>query len=225
MSAPTIERTAVRSRAARKPPARSRIVGVLLSVTLIVATIAVLLPFYAAWKVVGDAGVDDRQPTDAIVVLGAAQFNGRPSPVLAARLAHAKVLYRQSVAPRIVTVGGKQRGDRYTEARAGLAYLVDHGVPAADVSAVGRGRDTQQSLEAVALMAEREGWRNITLVSDPAHMARAQAIADRLGFTTHLSPTRRGDGSTMTGGYMTREVAGWLAFTLVQRWSTPRLLG
>lgn len=211
-------------RSARSATKRSRAVGVLLSLMLVGVLMAALLPFYAAWRVVGDAAVDDRRPTDAIVVLGAAQFNGKPSPVLAARLDHAGALYRRSVAPRIVTVGGKQRGDHYTEARAGMNYLVDHGVPATDVSAVGVGRDTQQSLRAVAAMAKREGWHDVTLVSDPAHMARAHAIAAKLGFSTHLSPTHKGDGSALTRGYVTREIAGWLAFNLVQRWSTPRIL-
>lgn len=186
---------------------------------------AVLLPVYAGWRVMAAGGVDDRRPTDAIVVLGAAQYNGRPSPVLAARLDHAAVLYRQSVAPRIVTVGGKQPGDRYTEAGAGLHYLTQRGVPASDISAVASGRDTKQSLVAVARMAEREGWRSVTLVSDPAHMARVDAIAEHLGFQSHLSPTRKGDGTAMTTPYVAREAAGLLAFQLVQRWDTPAPLG
>lgn len=186
--------------------------------------VAIAAPFYAGWRVVSDGGVDDRRASDAIVVLGAAQYDGQPSPVLASRLDHAKTLYRQSVAPRIITVGGKQPGDRTTEARAGMNYLVDHGVAATDVAAVPVGRDTKQSMIAVAKMAKREGWDNVTLVSDPAHMARVDAIARQVGFTTHLSPTRRGDGSSLTGEYVARETAGWLAFNIVQRWDTPQLL-
>lgn len=185
---------------------------------------AVLIPIYAGWRVFADGNVDDRQATDAIVVLGAAQYNGKPSPVLRARLDHAKVLYRQSVAPRIVTVGGKLPGDRFTEASAGLNYLARQGVPAAAVAPVARGHDTKQSLIAVAQMADREGWREVTLVSDPAHMARVDAIAKRLGFQTHLSPTRKGDGTSLTGGYVLRETAGLLAFQTVQQWDTPTLL-
>jgi uncharacterized SAM-binding protein YcdF (DUF218 family) len=214
-------RTRSRAQARRRVSKKSRFVGFLVSVMMIGLVAAALSPFYAGWRVVDAAGVDDRQQTDAIVVLGAAQFNGEPSPVLASRLDHAQVLYNQAVAPRIITVGGKQPGDRFTEAGAGFSYLTDRGVPAADISAVRVGRDTKQSLLAVAKMADREGWRSVTLVSDPAHMARVAAVADHLGFRTHLSPTREGDGTTLTGEYVAREVAGLLAFEVVQRWDTP----
>lgn len=214
-------RTSVRSRAGTAASKRSRFVGFLVTLMLLAVVAVVLLPVYAGWRVFNAGNVDDRRATDAIVVLGAAQYNGKPSPVLAARLDHAKVLYNQAVAPRIVTVGGKQPADRFTEAGAGLSYLTRHGVPAADVSPVAAGRDTKQSLVAVAKMAKREGWRSVTLVSDPAHMARVEAIADHLGFDTHLSPTRKGDGTALTGEYVTRETAGLLAFALVQQWDTP----
>jgi uncharacterized SAM-binding protein YcdF (DUF218 family) len=222
MSAPvTSMRVASRSRAGAGTTRRSRFVGFLVVLMLMAVLGAVLLPVYAGWRVIADGGVDDRRATDAIVVLGAAQYNGQPSPVLESRLDHAQVLYQQEVAPRIVTVGGKQPGDKYTEAGAGLTYLTRNGVPAADVSAVSVGHDTKQSLIAVAKMAQREGWRNVTLVSDPAHMARVDAIARHLGFQTHLSPTRTGDGTALTTEYVTREAAGLLAFQIVQRWDTP----
>lgn len=204
---------------------RSRFVGFLVVVMLLALIGLVAAPFYAGWRVLSDSSLNDKSGTDAIVVLGAAQYNGEPSPVLEARLDHAQALYRQQVAPRIVTVGGKQPGDRYTEAGAGVKYLVEQGVPATDISAVGKGSDTLQSLRAVAAMAQREGWRSVTLVSDPAHMARVQAIADHLGFETHLSPTRKGDGTSVTGSYLARETAGLLAFEFVQRWNTPNTLG
>ncbi len=222
MSAPTLPlRTATRTRARRRTTKRSRFVGFLVVLMLLGVVAAVLTPFYAGWRVISSGAVDDRRATDAIVVLGAAQYNGKPSPVLEARLDHAKVLYRQSVAPRIVTVGGKQPGDRFTEAGTGLMYLTRNGVPAADVSAVTVGHDTKDSLLAVARMADREGWRSVTLVSDPAHMARVAAIAKHLGFQAHLSPTRKGDGTVLTPEYVARETAGLLAFEAVQQWDTP----
>ncbi|MCB0899525.1 MAG: YdcF family protein [Actinobacteria bacterium] len=221
MSAQAMTRTSVRARRGPATSKRSRFVGFLVVAMLLAVVAAVLLPVYAGWRVVNAGAVDDRRATDAIVVLGAAQYNGKPSPVLEARLDHAKVLYNQAVAPRIVTVGGKQPGDRFTEAGAGLTYLTRRGIPAADVSPVAVGRDTKQSLTAVARIAKREGWRSVTLVSDPAHMARVEAIAHHLGFETHLSPTRKGDGTALTGEYVTRETAGLLAFALVQRWDTP----
>lgn len=225
MSAPAITlRSASRAGAPARQPRGSRVVGFLVVVMLLGVLAAMMLPAYAGWRVVSTSHIDDRRASDAIVVLGAAQYNGEPSPVLRARLKHARELYGQDVAPRIVTVGGKQPGDRYTEASAGLEYLVDRGVPAGDISAVTVGHDTKQSLVAVARMAKREGWDSVTLVSDPAHMARVDAIAQHVGFTTHLSPTRTGDGTSVTGEYLARETAGLLAFGLVQRWETPPVL-
>lgn len=222
MATETLTRTSyVRPRASK----RSRFVGFLVSLMLIGVAAALVAPFYAGWRVLSDSSANDRRSSDVIVVLGAAQYDGEPSPVLRSRLEHAKALYSQDVAPRIVTVGGKQPGDRFTEAGAGVKYLVESGVPATDISAVGKGQDTRQSLQAVARMAKTEGWRTVTLVSDPAHMARVQAIADHLGFQTHLSPTRKGDGTSLTTSYLARETAGLLAFEFVQRWSTPQTLG
>ncbi len=225
MSAPTIDqRRSVGAPRRRTVTKRSRFVGFLVFLMLAGVTAALLAPVWAGWRVFSSGNVDDRRASDAIVVLGAAQYDGQPSPVLSSRLDHALVLFDQSVAPRIVTVGGKQPGDRYTEARAGLNYLTEQGVPAASISAVKAGRDTRQSLVAVAEMAKREGWNEVTLVSDPAHMARVDAIAQQLGFSTHLSPTRKGDGSSLTAEYVGREAAGLLAFEVVQRWKTPDLL-
>jgi uncharacterized SAM-binding protein YcdF (DUF218 family) len=203
---------------------RSRLVGLLVTAMLLGVIAAILFPVYAGWRVFTEGRVDDRRASDAIVVLGAAQYNGKPSPVLRARLDHAKTLYRQGVAPRIVTVGGKLPGDRFTEAGAGLEYLGRKGIPTGDLAAVAQGHDTKQSLVAVAKMAQRQGWREVTLVSDPAHMARVDAIARRLGFQTHLSPTRKGDGTSLTRRYVMRETAGLLAFQVVQQWDTPSLL-
>ncbi len=218
--------TAPRVSSARRGRAtkRSRFVGFLVVMMLLGVIAAIAVPIYAGWRVMADSAANDRRASDVIVVLGAAQYNGEPSPVLEARLDHAKRLYSQQVAPRIVTVGGKQPGDRYTEAGAGVKYLVEGGIPATAISAVGRGHDTKQSLEAVASMAQNEGWHSVTLVSDPAHMARVEAIASHLGFETHLSPTRKGDGTTLTAAYLARETAGLLAFEIVQRWNTPQTL-
>jgi uncharacterized SAM-binding protein YcdF (DUF218 family) len=224
MATPTMTRAQPRPPRPRAASARSRVVGFLVVMMMLGVLAALVAPVYAGWRVVTEGHADDRRATDAIVVLGAAQYNGRPSPVLRARLAHAKELYEQDVSPRIVTVGGMQPGDRYTEAGTGVKFLVERGVPATDISAIGTGNDTRRSLIAVARMAQREGWNSVTLVSDPAHMARADAIARRLGFRTSLSPTRTGDGTAMTTGYVARETAGLLAFEVLQRWETPRLL-
>jgi uncharacterized SAM-binding protein YcdF (DUF218 family) len=133
---------------------------------------------------------DDRTPTDAIVVLGASQFDGRPSSVLEARLEHAKRLYDQGVAPVVVTVGGSQEGDRFTEAEAGARYLEDRGVP--DVVAVGEGSNTLRSVAAVEELFAERGWDSATVVTDPWHSLRARSMADAAGIDAHTSPTRAG---------------------------------
>lgn len=199
--------------------------GALVGMTIVAAfVLAMLTPFAALWHVNDVARIDDRRPTDAIVVLGAAQFDGTPSPVFQSRLEHAKSLFDQGVAPRVITVGGKQPGDRFTEAEAGANWLVANGVPSTDVLAVTRGADTVTSLRAVANLAQREKWPDITLVSDPTHMARAQEIAGSLGFDARTSPSKRGDGTTVTSEYLSRETLGYLWYALVQQWRIPRIV-
>lgn len=177
----------------------------------------------AYWHVSSVAQLHDEAKTDSLVVLGAAQFDGKPSPVLRARLDHARGLWKAGVAPRIITVGGKQPSDRHTEAEAGRNWLAGNGVDAADVLAVGTGTDTVSSLQAVAKLAEANNWGSITLVSDPAHMARSEAIATRLGLDAHVNSTRSGDGSEATSSYLARETAGYLNFEFVEQWSLPRI--
>jgi uncharacterized SAM-binding protein YcdF (DUF218 family) len=139
-------------------------------------------------------------------------------------LSHAADLYQQGVAPLIVTVGGKQSGDRFTEAGAGRAWLIDQGIDRADIYAVGQGADTVTSMTNVADLAKRNGWTSITLDSDPAHMARTQAIANRLGFDAYPNPTQSGDGSQVTQDYIARETFAYLAFELLEQWDVPRII-
>lgn len=193
----------------------------LIGLALVVALVA---PVFAAARVVVASVGDDRRDSDAVVVLGAAQYDGTPSPVFAARLDHAAELLADGVAPAVVTIGGRQPGDRHTEADAGRNYLVARGVDAGSVTALGAGHDTVGSLRAVARYAKRQGWSSITVVSDPAHVARAGAVAERFGFGVRLSPTQDGPGSALTGHYVAREAVGLLLFETVQRWDTPRLL-
>jgi len=141
------------------------------------------------WQV---ARIDDRSPADALVVLGAAQYDGRPSSVFAARLEQARDLYRAGVAPLVITVGGKQVGDAFTEAAAGRNYLVNAGLPASAVVAVEQGSDTLRSIEAVAASMRERGLSTAVLVSDPWHSLRARTMAADSGITVHTSPTRQG---------------------------------
>ena len=154
--------------------------------------LAVVIVGGTAFRVWHVARVDDRRPVDAVVVLGAAQYDGTPSSIFAARLKHAEALYEDGVAPLIVTTGGGRSGDATTEAEAGRRYLIDRGVPAAAVRAVPEGADTLGSLHAVALQAERDGWHSALVVSDPWHSLRARTMARDAGLSAWTSPTRSG---------------------------------
>jgi uncharacterized SAM-binding protein YcdF (DUF218 family) len=132
---------------------------------------------------------DERRPVDAIVVLGAAQYNGRPSPVLRARLNHALSLYREELAPLVVVTGGIGRGDTTSEAVVGQRYLVAHGIPADAVVAQGEGRTTRASMSAVTAWLRARGLRRVLLVSDPFHMFRLHLEARRTGLEAYTSPT------------------------------------
>jgi uncharacterized SAM-binding protein YcdF (DUF218 family) len=132
---------------------------------------------------------DERRPVDAIVVLGAAQYNGRPSPVLRARLNHALALYRDKLAPLVVVTGGIGRGDTTSEAVVGQRYLVAHGIPEGAVAAQGEGRTTMASMNAVTAWLHGRGLRRVLLVSDPFHMFRLRLEARRTGLEAYTSPT------------------------------------
>jgi uncharacterized SAM-binding protein YcdF (DUF218 family) len=181
------------------------------------AAVAVVVPVAAFAQVLTSSRATDTVRTDVVVVLGASQFWGRPSPVLEARLARGRALYEQQVAPRIVTVGGKQPGDRTTEAAAGRAWLTSQGVAGADVVAVPEGHDTLQSLIAVAHLMSDHGWQTATIVTDPAHEARSLAIARALGIEAHGAPTLTGAGSVVTLDYLARESAGLAWFWVGER--------
>jgi len=151
-----------------------------------------LVLIYVAGHVWLVARHDDRPRSDAIVVLGASQYNGRPSAVFAARLAHAKALYDAHVAPRIITVGGGQPGDRTTEAQAGQDYLVSHGVPSDAVLPLRTGSDTLQSVRAVADAFKKHGWHSAVIVTDPWHSLRARTMARDVKIDAETSPEHDG---------------------------------
>jgi len=135
---------------------------------------------------------DDRDPAQAIVVLGAAQYDGTPSPVLEARLEHGYELWRAGVAPVIVVTGGNQPGDRVTEAFAGASFLLARGVPDEAIRREVDGRSSFESLAAAARFLRAEGRRDVVLVSDPYHSARLLAIAGEVGLDAAVSPTPGG---------------------------------
>ena len=160
---------------------------------------------------------DDRPSSDAIIVLGAAQFDGEPSSVFKARLQHARMLYEDGVAPRVITVGGGAPGDRTTEADAGAAFLEERDVEAV---AVPEGRNTLQSLKAVQAYMDRQGWDSAVLVTDPWHSLRSRTMARDQGIEAQTSPTRAGPSVRTRGTqvrYIARETAAYLYYRVLGR--------
>lgn len=182
--------------------------------------LAVVVVVLTAATVVHQGGTDEARRADAIVVLGAAQFDGRPQEYLVARLQHAQQLYDSGTAPRIITLGGKQPGDRFTEGQAGRAWLIDHGVPADDVIAVGEGNDTLESIQAAADRFDREGWSSAVVVTDPWHELRSTTMLRDAGVTAYGSPTTTGpsvSGFGVKARYVGRETVAFVVYE-VSRW-------
>jgi uncharacterized SAM-binding protein YcdF (DUF218 family) len=145
---------------------------------------------YAAFRVVDQGSRDERRPADAIVVMGAAQYDGRPSPVFAARLDHAIALFHAGIAPRLIVTGGKREGDRTTEAASAREYAIAHDVPADVILAEDHSSTTLASIRAVAALMDAEGLQRAVFVSDPSHMLRVLRMADDEGIEGYGSPTR-----------------------------------
>ncbi|MDQ1456124.1 MAG: hypothetical protein QOH28_1744 [Actinomycetota bacterium] len=159
---------------------------------------------------------DDARPSDAIIVLGAAEFDGRPSKILAARLDHAIDLYRRGIAPVVVVTGGRQPGDRFTEASVGASYLHDHQVPERAILRETTGRSSWQSLAAAARFLKQRNLMRVVLVSDPYHSARVEDVAHDVGLQAATSPTRtspiKGAGEWRRFGTETIRVAAGRIF-------------
>lgn len=139
---------------------------------------------------VHSTGREDRaRPAEAIVVLGAAQYDGRPSAQLQARLDHALTLWQQGLAAVMVVTGGNQPGDRFTEAEASAAYLVERGVPAEAIVLENASRNTYDALAGTQVLLAQRGLDDVLIVSDPFHLLRARLIAEEVGLTAATSPT------------------------------------
>ncbi|MGD9700809.1 MAG: YdcF family protein [Acidimicrobiia bacterium] len=174
---------------------------------LVVAAFCYLVVTYV--QVWSTGRKDQARPVDAIVVMGAAQYDGRPSPQLAARLDHAFDLWQLGLAPIVVVTGGNQPGDRFTEAEASAAYLVERGVPSDVIVQEQQGRSSWESLANAADLFSAGGIERILLVSDPFHSLRIRLIAEELGFEAYTSPTRSSPVSGATArGREAKEAVG-----------------
>jgi uncharacterized SAM-binding protein YcdF (DUF218 family) len=144
---------------------------------------------YATFRIWTQGQRDDQRPADAIVVMGAAQYNGRPSPLFAARLDHAVDLFHAGVAKHLIVTGGKAEGDRTTEAATARAYAIAHGVPADAILGEDASRTTLESIRAVGGLMREHGLRDAVFVSDRPHMLRVLRMAADEGITAWGSPT------------------------------------
>jgi uncharacterized SAM-binding protein YcdF (DUF218 family) len=158
---------------------------------LAVAIVGVLLIVaYAIYRIAAQGDIDEARPADAIVVLGAAQFNGQPSTIFEARLQHAVDLWKSGLAPYLVVTGGKLPADRTTEAATARAWAIAHGVPKEAILGEDLGRNTLESLEGVEAILARNDLHSAVFVSDETHMLRVLRMASDLGITAWGSPTR-----------------------------------
>jgi uncharacterized SAM-binding protein YcdF (DUF218 family) len=141
------------------------------------------------------AVLDQAAPSDAIAVFGAAEYDGRPSPVFRARLDHARTLYERGIAPLIVTLGGNG-GDEHSEGAVGREYLMGAGVPDSAIIAETESRSTSESARRIAVIARTNGLRRLVIVSDGTHMFRIHAICAADGLNVLTSPRPRGGTET-----------------------------
>lgn len=166
---------------------------------------------YNAYGVWFSSKLDQREQTEAIIVLGAAQFDGLPSPVYKNRLDKALELYELGVSPLIITVGGKQAEDRFTEAEAGFKYLrsLNNEI---NVESVAKGTNTLESIKYVR--EEFPELRKVTLVSDPSHLWRSKIISEYFKFDVRISASSSGPGTNLDSGVLYKELAASTYFSL-----------
>lgn len=183
--------------------------------------IVILLAGSAAWchwvyaQIESYANQDQAAPSDAICVFGAAEYDGRPSPVYRARLDHALELYRLGMAPLIITLGGPG-GDDYTEGSVGREYLESRGVPEQDIIAETESRNTEEAARRVAIIARANALRRLVIVSDGTHLFRIHAICAAEGLDVLTSPRSRPavDDPTLEAERLAHEIVSYTAWRL-----------
>jgi uncharacterized SAM-binding protein YcdF (DUF218 family) len=156
-------------------------------------------------QVVAASRRDRAEEAGAVLVLGAAQYNGRPSPVFQARLDHAAALYDAGVAPVVVVTGGRRPGDTFTEASAAAGYLQRRGVPPDSLRLETDGTNSWESMAAAARFLRNEGITEVVLVSSPYHALRIEHIAGEVGLEGRSSPADTPESVASTTGHLVRE--------------------
>ena len=189
-----------------------RVVAAILLVIIAVPLYAVAMTWHAANNPL-------IRNADVIVVLGAAQLDGRPGEVLQARLDEAKRIYDLGLAPRIITVGAGAPGDRTTEAASGKYWLATHGIKSKNISALEVGRDTWVSTENYVKFMKLKKMKDVIVVTDPFHCRRAMTMANDLGVVATCSPVQTGPNSLDNSGkrYLIRETGAYLSYVSLGR--------
>ena len=183
-----------------------------------VVVLALAVPAWITVNIVTTGSDADTRPAQALIVLGATQYDGRPQDYFKARLDHAADLFTHNVAPLVVTVGGRAPGDRFSEAEAGRDYLVKQGVPVAALLAVSEGRDTWGSLVAADKVLRARGITRVLVVSDPWHMFRSESMGRSLGWDTTGNAVTTGPSVDAANKwpYVVRELGAYLSWRYVQ---------
>jgi len=166
-----------------KPRSYLRMTAAIVCVVLIAWVVSMVMVERAGRR-------DEAQEADAIVVLGAAQYVGRPSPVLRARVDHAVSLWKRGLAPTLILTGGTGVGDTTSEAAVARKYAMSRGVPDRAIVVEIKGRTTSESMRAVARIMDDREQNSVILVSDPFHMLRLSILVRRFGLEPYTSPTR-----------------------------------
>ena len=192
-----------------------------LRTALVSLIVVAAYPTWLAYQVWEQSRRDEVYYADAIVVLGAAQYNGEPSPVFKARLDQAAYLFSEGLAETVIVTGGRQPGDTFTEAAAGARYLTEEGVPLGQILSETKGLTTRESLQGAWELAEERSIRKVLLVSDPMHSERIKRIASDLGFArAFASPAnyeKLNRSRTTKAKELVREVASLIAYEVFDR--------
>ena len=182
-----------------------------------VLLLIIVIPLYAAGSIWYTAKNTAAEKSDVILVMGAAQFDGRPSEVLLARLDQTKSIFKAGLAPRIYTIGGGAPGDRTTEAAASRTWLINNGVSKKNILAIAKGRDTLSSTKAYVEQMRKAKFSSVVIVTDPYHCYRAIKMAKDRGIKSTCSAVESGPAANSGIKYLARETGAYLAYVTVGR--------
>lgn len=181
--------------------------------------LALAIPTFALARVWYSANNETIRKADAIVLMGAAQLDGKPGQVLEARLKEVLRIYEKDFADQVFTLGEGAPGDRFTEAGTSREWLARNGLGWKSVTAIKIGRDSYRSIEALAKNIDKDKYKSIIIVTDPYHCFRSVTMARDFGFDATCSPVRTGIASLDKAGfrYLLRETGAYLAYITLGR--------